>query len=372
MPVARTAQPIKLGVLMDYAISARESRLDIVEALELVFGDAIEEGLLDRPVELVYREVDGLPRGTVKAVVDAFAELADEGCVAVYGPNISDNAVVVREQIERRFEVPSISVCGSDDWLGEWTFSLPNGSMTDEPIIWAHLMGKAGQRTAGVLVERSFIGQSYLANFRQAARHEGITIVAEEQIAQTAGDLGGAVRRLHDAGVDAIVHCGFGLGIVQITDTLKSLDWDPPRYMGTALETGFESDIRPAFVGWIGLEQYDEGNPVGQTFLDRFAAVHGRRPAYFNPLMNRDVAVSFLHAFADARPLSPRGVRDALERVKMLPAACGSAGTRISFGRWQHRGWVGAGYLVARTLDPDGPQRGAPWATHLVGRYGQD
>ena len=38
----------------------------------------------------------------------------------------------------------------------------------------------------------------------------------------------------------------------------------------------------------------------------------------------------------------------------MLPAASGSPGTRISFGKWSHRGWMGAGYLVARRLDPDG------------------
>ena len=47
-------------------------------------------------------------------------------------------------------------------------------------------------------------------------------------------------------------------------------------------------------------------------------------------------------------------MRDALERVKMVPAAGGAPGTRISFGNWTHRGWMGAGYLVARRLDPDG------------------
>jgi hypothetical protein len=82
--------------------------------------------------------------------------------------------------------------------------------------------------------------------------------------------------------------------------------------------------------------------------------------------MNRDFATVLLHAFADARPLSPRGVKEALERVKMLPAAAGSPGTRLSFGKWTRRGWMGAGYLVARQLDPDGI------TSHLVGRFGQD
>ncbi len=35
-------------------------------------------------------------------------------------------------------------------------------------------------------------------------------------------------------------------------------------------------------------------------------------------------------------------------------------------------GWVGAGYLVARTLDPDGKELGRYYKSSLVGRYGQD
>ena len=73
-----------------------------------------------------------------------------------------------------------------------------------------------------------------------------------------------------------------------------------------------------------------------------------------------------LHAFADAHPLTPRGVKEALERVKMLPAASGAPGTRLSFGKWTRRGWMGAGYLVARRLDSDGI------SSHLVDRFGQE
>ena len=69
-------------------------------------------------------------------------------------------------------------------------------------------------------------------------------------------------------------------------------------------------------------------------------------------MVNRDFATVLLHAFADAHPLSPRGVKEALERVKMLPAAAGAPGTRLSFGKWTRRGWMGAGYLVARQSSP--------------------
>jgi ABC-type branched-subunit amino acid transport system substrate-binding protein len=370
--VADNVTPIKLGFLMDYGASGLERQVGYAEPMELVFREGIETGMIDRPVEVIYRGVEGLPRGQVKSVVDAFGELVDEGCLAVIGPHISDNTVAVREHIESRFRVPALSVCGSEHWLGEWTFLLNNGSMSDEPILWANLMARAGQSLAGILVERSYIGNTYLQNFRRAAQFEGIQIVAEEHIAQTGQDITAAVGVLHKAKADAIVHCGFGLGVAEINAALRSLDWDPPRYMGTAFETGFNAALWDAFQGWIGLEQYDEANPVGQAFLDQFEAEYGRRPEYYSPLLWRDCAMALLHAFADAQPLSPRGVKEALERVKMLPAASGSPGTRISFGPWQHKGWVGAGYMVARRLDPDGKELGKFWKSSLVGRYGQD
>jgi ABC-type branched-subunit amino acid transport system substrate-binding protein len=373
MSDASQAEPIRVGFLIDYLSgSDPDGWRSHTRPMDLVFRDGLESKLIDRPVEIIYRGAQGLPRGRVKSVIDAFGELVDEGCVAVIGPHISDNTVAVRDEIERRFRVPAISVCGSEHWLGEWTFLLNNGSMTDEPILWAHLMAKAGQRTAGVLVERSYIGQEYLLNFRRAAHHEGIQIVAEEQIAQTGQDITAAVTALHRAGASAIVHCGFGLGVAEINVALESLGWDPPRYMGTAFETGFNAALWDAYRGWIGLEQYDEANPVGQAFLDRYEAEYGERPEYYGPLLWRDCAMALLYAFADATPLSPLGVKDALERVKMLPAACGSPGTRISFGRWMHRGWVGAGYLVARSLDADGKELGKFYKSSLVGRYGVD
>ncbi len=360
-------EPIKLGYLFDFKLPPgfpRDQLDDLTDSFALVFRQGLERGVIDRPVEIVFREVEGLPKGTVKAVIDAYGELVDEGCLAVFGPAITDNAVPMREAIEQRFHVPAISVCGTDDWLGEWTFALPQGSMTDEPVFWAHLIAKQGHKTVGAMIEQSLIGESYIRNFRKACQAEGLRIVREEQIAQTAQDVGETVRRLHEARPDALVHCGFGFGVVHVNPALAALGWDPPRFMGTAFQNAWVSPVLwKAIEGWTGLDQYDEGNLLGQRFLDEFQQAFGRRPEYCVPVVNRDLATVLLHAFADAHPLSPRGVKEALERVKMLPAAAGSPGTRLSFGKWTRRGWMGAGYLVARRLDPDGRN------SHLVDRF---
>ncbi|BCO37200.1 amino acid ABC transporter substrate-binding protein [Mycobacterium heckeshornense] len=370
MSYESTAEPIKIGYLMDFRLPdgyPQEMRDDLSRPFELVFDDGLKQGIIDRPIEIVYREVEGLPKGTVKAVIDAFGELVDEGCLVVFGPHITDNCVPTREAIEQRFHVPAIAVTGTDDWLGEWTFSFPQGSMTDEPIFWSDLLAKGGHSEIGVLVERSLVGESYLKNLRKACQRKGIRIVAEAPIAQTAQDIEAAVRVLHEAKAQAIVHCGFGFGIVFINPALQALNWDPPRFTSTAFQNAWINPILwNAFTGWTGIDQYDENNRVGQRFLDQYEQAYGRRPQYCVPVVNRDVATTLLHAFIDAHPLSPRGVKEALERVKMLPAASGAPGTRVSFGQWTHRAWMGAGYLVARTLDPDGVN------SHLVDRFGEE
>lgn len=355
MSYESSTQPIKLGYLSDMTFAEGFDREHLFRAMRLIFDEALAARTIDRPIEIVYREVEGLPKGSVKNVIDAFAELVDEGCLAVIGPSISDNAPPVRAAIEQRFQVPAITLCGIEEWMGPWTFSLPAGSMADEPRAWARLVAKGGGKTVGVVMEQSLIGETYLRNFRAACRAEGLRIVGEEAIPQVAQDVGEAVARLHAVRPDALVHCGFGLGVLHVNPALRALDWDPPRYTGTAWQMAFATTaLWKAYEGWTGLDLYDEGNLVGQSFLDTYEAAHGTRPGTYSALIRRDVATILVHAFADAHPLSPQGVRDALERVKLIPAACGAQGTRISFGNWAHRGWIGERYLVARRVDSDG------------------
>jgi ABC-type branched-subunit amino acid transport system substrate-binding protein len=370
MSYESTAEPIKLGYLFDFRLPEyypREMRADMTQTFELVFNEGLRQKLIDRRVEIVFREVEGLPKGTVKAVIDAYGELVDEGCLAIFGPSITDNALPTREAIEQRFRVPAVSVTGSEDWLGEWTFAFPMGSLTDEPIFWTQLLAKGGHTEVGVLVEQSLVGESYLKSFASACREAGIRIVAEGRLAQTAQDVGDALRKVHEAKPTALVHCGFGFGILHVNSALQELEWDPPRFTSTAFENAWISPVLwQALMGWTGIDQYDEANLLGQRFLDQYNAAYGRRPEYCLPVVNRDIATVLLRAFADARPLSPRGVKESLERVKMLPAASGAPGTMLRFGTWSHRAWMGAGYLVARRLDPDGIH------SHLVARFGQD
>src|SRR6201992_1323286 len=122
MSYESTAEPIKIGYLMDFKLPPgfpEELFASFTQTFELVFEEAVAQGPMDRPVQRVYREVEGLPKGSVKAVIDAYGELVDEGCLVVFGPNITDNCVPMKEAIEERFKVLAIRACGTADWLGE-------------------------------------------------------------------------------------------------------------------------------------------------------------------------------------------------------------------------------------------------------------
>ena len=84
MSYESSAQPIKLGYLFDFQLPEgypKEMRDDLTQTFELVFDEGLRQGIIDRPVEIIFREVEGLPKGTVKAVIDAYGELVDEGCL---------------------------------------------------------------------------------------------------------------------------------------------------------------------------------------------------------------------------------------------------------------------------------------------------
>ena len=96
MSYESTAEPIKIGYLMDFLLGdyPKEMYEDLTIPFDMVFQDAFDKGLIDRRVEIVYREVEGLPKGTVKNVIDAYEELVEEGCLLVFGPESAPASII--------------------------------------------------------------------------------------------------------------------------------------------------------------------------------------------------------------------------------------------------------------------------------------
>ncbi len=359
-----TQAPIKVGALFDTKFRPSppwDIKQDLLDGYRLALDEAVASRLLDRRVEIVFREAEGLPLGAVKPVFAAFKELADEGCLAIFGPCISDNAVPLSRRVnaDPEWQIPMVAMAGSEEFLGEYTFMLNNGSEPDEPPMIANILAHAGHRRISVIGESGLIGQEYCEIFRRVAPREGLRIMGQaimspavNDVEAQASDLAEQINGWQDH-TDAILYFGFGYGPIVINRALEKLGWKPPRYTISSWETGFMlSAVQEAYFGWIGMEQYDETNKLGAAMLNRFEARYKRRPRYFAPFVGYDIGNTIANGIALASSLSPEGVKEGLEKVKMLPAACGAPGTRISFGKWARRGWVGEGYMVAREFDP--------------------
>jgi branched-chain amino acid transport system substrate-binding protein len=349
-----TVKAARIGLLFDHLDSEGSYDENIVPALQLVIDDYLERGVVDRPVDLVVRAVDGLPNGSFRAVRDAFFELIDEDVLVIFGPWVSENGVALRRYVEDLGQVPIITMGASENMLGEWVFGLPAGSMEEEPVIMATVAALDGCKTVGIAFESSLIGDEYLRAAREACKAAGLEVTAEVAIPQVQTDKRDAMAQLAVHRPDGIVHVGFGLGIPGMNDALTEIGWLPRRYTTTAFEFASTSPWwLKQLAGWIGLDQYDERNTTGRAFLDRFQECHGHRPEYFFPLYCCDVGRVMMTALATARPLTGWGVKDALEKIKMMPAATGAPGTRIGFGKFIRRGWMGSEFLVARRVLPD-------------------
>src|SRR5438477_13217384 len=99
-----SAAPIKFGLLFDFP--QRDGGDSFAKAVHL----GLDTVALDRPVELVRELAAGLPSGTAHDVEQKFAALDEQGVLAIIGPSISDNGIIVRDLAD--FTVPCINYTG--------------------------------------------------------------------------------------------------------------------------------------------------------------------------------------------------------------------------------------------------------------------
>jgi branched-chain amino acid transport system substrate-binding protein len=361
--IPKGSPSVKVGICLDFPIvDVKQSFLD---ACRLAFDEALESGTIDRPVRLIVKDVEGLPRGDAYDVVKAWQELVDEGCVGIIGPLISDNVLTLKEHVETApRKVSTMTWSGSDRQYDEYIFGFGNGSLPEEGYLIAEAIADRGLKTVGVVYERAAPGYGYTEFFTDACRREGLEIVHSEGVGQADRDLTKTVARLQTRRPDAVAYFGFGLPGIEMNSAFAAADYNPPRYMCTAFINCY---VIPQWMkglqGWIGVDQYDEENQVGQAMQERFEKRWGYRQENCIPTLAFDCADAMARGIGFAQTLRPAGVMKGLEKVKAVPSATGGPGTRISLGQYNRRAWHGVNYLVLREINEDAS------ATRLVARF---
>lgn len=330
--------PILVGVLYDFPQADGGA----------LFEDALRLGLdagrgPDRGIELVACHARGLPSGTAHEIEQAFAELADAGVLAVLGPSISDNALIVRDLAAGR-GVPCINYSGGERTRGEWMFHYQVGSLEEEPVVLAaHLAGR-GTATVALAHDHSAVGRGYAEAFAEACAASGIELVASSPVSPLAEDLGPVVRRLRSADPQAVCYLGLGVAARALALALEAEKWDVPVVANSALMFGYaRRDWRDGWEGWVYVDTVSDANAARAAVREaspRSAAGPIGVAAY-------DMGRLLGEGLARAAHLTRDGVRQGLEHVKALPAASGVEGTVMGFGAWDHGALKGP-YLVLR------------------------
>ena len=352
---ART--PYRVGQILDWGFGVPPVQ-DQLDATQMAFEEAHASGLIDRPVELVTRLVEGLPYASFGTLLREYRELVALDCLAIIGPHITDQTLALREEVQRA-GVPTLVNSGTMGFYGDFHFLTPTGTFADEAALMAAWIRRQGADDVVVIRDDNPLGEEYVDSFRRAARSKGVGIGAVHVVDTypSTDDVHDVVGRCRAADPASLAFMGFGVGMAELFRAINAqcaAGWVVPRvmssiYMCCTPEIGYGFQ-RTDFEGWAGIDQFHEGNEVFTSLYERFAVRFGRRPPHHPYLaMGYDLGNTTATALSLARPATPQGVRDGFERIRMLPAAIGGPGNVISFGPYDHRGYKGP-YIVMRTM----------------------
>jgi branched-chain amino acid transport system substrate-binding protein len=336
------AAPVRVGFLFDYPQADGGEHFE--EAVRLGIDEVAEGGRLDRDVEFLRVEAIGLPMGTEHAVVGGFRDLETAGCVAIIGPSISDNGLIVAPLADAT-ELVSINYTGGERTRGHFGFHYQVGSLEEEPVVLAQRLAHRGLRRPAVVFDRSPVGRRYAECFEASTVGVGLEIAGMVGVSPVADDVTESVAQLRSVEPDALVYLGLGVASRAVALALEQLRWATPVVANSALMFGYaRPDWQDGWADWEYLDVIADDNERRRALAERAPRVAA------GPIGCAAVDIGRLLAegLTRADHLTRAGLRDALERVKRLPATCGEPGTTLSFGNYDH-GALHGDYLVLRT-----------------------
>jgi ABC-type branched-subunit amino acid transport system substrate-binding protein len=326
---------IGIGILRDHQTTGGDRFAGVIH---FAFDDVRASGRLAHDLELTEEQADGLPQGTRESVEAAFRRLDGRDVLAVIGPGISDNGIIVRDLADD-VRLPCINWTGGDVTRGEWMFHYQLGSLEEEPAFLALHLATRGHRRIALVHDDSLVGRRYVEFFDDAVARFGLEVVL---LTDSTRD----VRRLRAANPDAVLYLGLWFAARELGVALAASDWRPPVFSNSALMYGHASpDWRREWDGWCYVDAYSDHNPILQDVIRRLGD-----PAMAPVTVAAAYDMGRLVAEAVGTAPSPtrESVHEGFERIKWMPAALGAPGTIMGFGRWD-RGALKGRYLVLRS-----------------------
>ena len=334
--------PYRIGLLLDHKDPAHR---DLQDALALGLEEIRLTGELDREVIIEVRESVGAPGGSVLDTLAHWRELnADQTLMAVVGPFDDDNGAALTEDIEA-VGLPTLTYSASDAYAGRYVFQLPLGHTTDAMHRLLRHARESGSSRVALVRETGHRGARIERSFQIASWQQRLERV---EVFERNSTLSGLLRGVQ---ADAVIYIG-GHEHAAVRQAVEAAG------LKALLLTGIEiTRAHPihgdaaTLEGWTGLAATDPNNHTFRNFVHAFAERHGRSADHVLAALGYDMGRLLGAVLAVVRPPSPQGVRVGLDRMRMVLAATGRAGTVISFAPYDHRGFKGDPFILARVRD---------------------
>jgi ABC-type branched-subunit amino acid transport system substrate-binding protein len=344
---------MKVGVLYDFPQGDGGRYFE--DGLRLGLAEQRAEERIGEQITLESRQADGLPGGSAESVIDHFDQLVAAGVVAIVGPSISDNGLIVRDLADRA-GVSCINYTGGAFTRGAHMFHYQVGSLEEEPVLLVEHLRAEGHHRVAVLFDDTPVGTSYDQWLgRAVARGADPEVAHRSSVSPLAEDLRTDVEAALASEPDALVYLGLGVAARAVALAVEAVGWKGPVLTNSALMFGYaRPDWRAGFEDWVYVDTVSDANPVRAELREQ-SRRHAASPigvaAYdIGRLLGEGLVL------AD-EPTAP-ATRVGLERVKRLPAASGKPGTTMGFGDWDHAALKGDALVLrawrgGRTVEVD-------------------
>ena len=323
------AETVRIGFL------AAGDRVTYVDAAGIAVTEANERGgVLGMPVELVSRiEIE---EASV-SVETAGRMIAEDGVVALVGPNRSSHAIAVGE-VAQRHGVPMVTTSATNPDVtkaGDFVFMAAFTDMFQGQVMAQFAKEDLGLAKVAVLTRRGEVYTEGISGFfRSVFTASGGEVVADEFYDSGETDFAGPLGRIAEAQPEALFISGFAQETALITRQARALplqnaagepalflgadSWDNPNLLGdeTAELEGsyFTTHFSP-----------DTDEPGARRFVETYRSLYDAPPSG-GDAVSYDAARLLLEAIERAGSLEPEAVRDQLAATANYSGATRIAG----------------------------------------------
>lgn len=323
--VARSAEPIKVGVLLP--LTGSMAKFGEIEKRS--FEMALEEinakgGVRGSRIQLVFEDDTGKP----EVGRSAMEKLISRDKVPVVTGGYSSAVTAATAPVAQQFKVPFVICTGSADDVTEkgynYVFRINPPASEYPNAVMSFLQSVAKVKTAAILYENTQFGQSSSKAFEKDCQTAGIKVLVKEGYQAGAIDFKPLLTKVKAANPEMIYMVSYVMDASLLMRQSKELGINPKLFVGGgagftlpefAKSAGDAAEYVYSATLWVETLPF----PGAKEYFNKFKKKYGSDTEYHGA-----EAYAAMYVVADAlkraRSLSPADVRDALSKTDMKTA----------------------------------------------------